>query len=129
MAKRELPIQEFQDVLNMYVANWWFPWKHKIIKNEQLDKLVVVASDSHIVFHAHGEQVDDVITHSYSVAELFSVESCLHDFVTWKTSGLSWHLDGQSAEYDVWYGFQYMTMATMNIWQKMDYFMKTIDIT
>jgi hypothetical protein len=45
MAKRDLPIQEFQDLLNVFVSNGWFPWKHKIVKNKALDKLLVVTPD------------------------------------------------------------------------------------
>jgi hypothetical protein len=69
MAKHAAPVQAFQDLLNVYVSNGWFPWGHKIVKNASLDKLV---------------------HHSYSVAELFSVESGLHEFVNWKTNGHAW---------------------------------------
>jgi len=85
MAKRDLPIQDFQNLLNTYVANGWFPWRHKIVKNKQQDKLLTVQPDGKIIFIAHNADMDDEISHLYSVAELFSVESCLHDFVSWKT--------------------------------------------
>ncbi len=124
MAKHELPINEFQDLLNVYVANGWFPWKQKIVKNAELDKVLIVQPDSKITFVSHGEpDTDEVIDCSYSVAELFSVESGLHDFVNWKTEGAMWQKDGQSPVYDVGYGFQYISMATMTIGQKMQYFL------
>jgi hypothetical protein len=90
MAKHAAPVQAFQDLLNVYVSNGWFPWGHKIVKNASLDKLVVVLPDTRIIFVAHKEESDDVVHHSYSVAELFSVESGLHEFVNWKTNGHAW---------------------------------------
>ena len=124
MVKHELPISEFQDLLNIYVANGCFPWRHKIVKNQELDKLLVVDTDSRITFIAHSDQVvDETIEYSYSVAELFSVESWIHDFVNWKTTGAMWQKDGQSPVYDVGYGFQYINMATMTIGQKIQYFL------
>lgn len=93
MAKREFPIQAFQDLLNVYVSNGWFPWKHKIVKNAALNKVLVVLPDTKITFIAHNVDMDEEIPHCYSVAELFSVESGLHDFVSRKTRGQAWHRD------------------------------------
>lgn len=129
MAKQDLPIQAFQDLLNLYVANWWFPWRHKIVKDENLDKFLVVENDSRITFIAHIADSEETKKHSYSVAELFSVESGLHDFVNWKTRGHAWNREWQLPIYDTGYGFQYMNMASMTIYQKMDYFLRVSDIT
>lgn len=130
MVKRELPIQEFQDILNVYVSNGWFPWKHKIVKNEALDKLVVVDKDARIIFMAHHcDNPETIVPCSYSVAELFSVESSLHDYVNRKTRGYSWQRDGQPPIHDIGYSFQYMSMATMTIGQKMEYFLRMTDLT
>jgi hypothetical protein len=130
MAKREYPIQEFQNLLNVYVSNGRFPWRHKIIKNEALDKLLVVEKDSRITFTAHGmENSEEIVTCSYSIADLFSVESWLHDFVNWKTHGNAWQKEWLPPIYDVGYSFQYMNMSTMTICQKMEYFLRSIDMS
>ncbi|MEI7477033.1 MAG: hypothetical protein WCJ81_00285 [bacterium] len=129
MAKREAPIQEFQDLLNVYVANGWFPWRHKIVKNTALDKLVVVQPDTRIVFMAHIDDTDKVIQHSYSVAELFSVESGIHEFVSRKVHGHAWKREGQPSVHDVGYSYQYMNMAMLTICQKMEYFLRMSDVS
>ena len=129
MAKRELPIKEFQDLLNVYVWNGWFPWKHKIVKNAALDKLLVVQPDWKITFTSHLPESDQVVLCNYSVAELFSVESGLHDFVSRKTRGHARHRDGQPPIYDVGYSFQYMNMATLTLVQRMEYFLKMVDVS
>jgi hypothetical protein len=128
MAKAELPIQAFQDLLNVYIGNGWFPWRHKIVKDVNLDKILSVQADGKIRFHAHitdSEEIQDCI---YSVAELFSVESGLHDFVSWKRNGDVRQRNGQPPVYDVGYSFQYMNMATMTIGQKMQYFLEMTDL-
>lgn len=130
MAKRELPTQAFQDILNVYVSNGWFPWKHKIVKNDALDKLVVVTDDGKITFTAHHyENPEMTVPCCYSVADLFSLESSLHDYVNWKVRGYTWQRDGQPPIHDVGYGYQYMNMATMTIGQKMEYFLQMTDLT
>lgn len=129
MAKRDLPIQEFQDLLNVYVSNGWFPWKHKIVKNKALDKLLVVTPDWKITFTCHKPESEEVILCNYSVADLFSVESGLHDFVSRKTRGQARQRDGQPPIYDVGYSFQYMNMATLTLVQRMEYFLKMVDVS
>lgn len=129
MAKRDLPITEFQNLLNTYVSNGRFPWKHKIVKNAQQDKVLAVQADGKIIFVAHNVDMDDEISHLYSVAELFSIESGLHDFVSWKTRGKARQQDGQPAVYDVWYSYHYINMATLTIGQKMEYFLKMADLS
>ncbi len=99
------------------------------MKNAEMDKVLVVQPTSKITFSAYWDvDPEEVIEYSYSVAELFSVESGLHDFVNWKTEGQMWQKDGQSPVYDVWYGFQYISMATMTIGQKMEYFLNLTDL-
>lgn len=129
MAKRDLPIKDFQDMLNVYVANGWFPWKHKIVKNKKQDRLLAVQPDGKILLVAHDVDNDSEISHLYSVAELFSVESCLHDFVSWKTRGHARQKNDQPSDHDVWYSYHYINMATMSIWQKMEYFLKATDMS
>ena len=90
MAKHEFPIKDFQNILNVYVGNGWFPWGHKIVKNDALDKVLVVKPDTRITFMAHIPESEQVMLHSYSIADLFSVESGLHDFVSWKNRGSAW---------------------------------------
>jgi hypothetical protein len=85
--------------------------------------------DTRIIFIAHKEESDDVVHHSYSVAELFSVESGLHEFVNWKTNGHAWKREWQPAVYDVGYSFQYMNMSMMTICQKMEYFLEMSDVS
>lgn len=55
MAKRPLPIKEFQDMLNMYVANGRFPRQQKIVKNDTMDKVLEVEPNGKVSFVAYIE--------------------------------------------------------------------------
>jgi hypothetical protein len=63
--------------------------------------VLAVQPDGKIMFVAHVPESEAVKDHIYSVAELFSVESGLHDFVSWKRNGDVWQRSGQPPVYDV----------------------------
>jgi hypothetical protein len=131
MAKLELPIKAFEDLLNIYVSNGRFPWKHKMYADENGEKKVAVQQDGTLSFMAYLPEAEtetskEVGEHIYSVAEVFSIESGIHYIVNWKAVGDSRQRNEQPPIYDVGYSFHYMTMAAMTIGQKMQYF---IDMT
>ncbi len=116
-------------MLNMYVANGRFPRQQKIVKNDTMDKVLEVEPNGKVSFVAYIEDTWMSVRSTYSVAELFAVESGLHDFVSRKTRGQAWTREWQPPIYDVWYSFHYMNMATLTVLQRIEYFLRVVDIS